>query len=88
MEAERDELAVKLRASEARMQARVEAFDEVVAAHKAETDTLRSRLLAPREPLPTPLVERPWFVATMTIIVTVAIAVPVTWLAVTEASGL
>lgn len=80
------EAAVKLEAAQRRLDAARKACAGRLDACNAEADELRRRLLEPRKPLPTPVVQRPWFVATVAIVITAAIAVPVTWLAVTEAA--
>lgn len=75
-------LEARLRASEARLVAERQRCTETTAACDREVAQLRLQLQAPSTARPTPLVERPWFVATMTILVTAAITVPVTWLVV------
>ncbi len=77
-----DSLEARLRASEARLVAERQRCTETTAACDREVAKLRLQLQAPSTARPTPLVERPWFVATMTILVTAAITVPVTWLVV------
>ncbi len=79
------ELTSELEASEKLVRVEQETCREKVDACDAQVKVLNDRLTG-RTPVvvDTPLVERPWFVATLTFIVTAAIAIPVTWLAVTE----
>jgi hypothetical protein len=81
-------LAVKLKGAEERIKTARERCAERVDACDQQNATLSFRLSEAGRV--EPVVEwytQPWFVATVTIIVTAAIAVPVTWLAVTESQG-
>lgn len=76
-------LAARLDAEQKRREADLAKCDANVTACNAETQKLKELLKNPRG-YELPLVERPWFVAVLTAVVVTAVAVPVTWLAVTR----
>jgi hypothetical protein len=85
-EIEKAELAAKLEQADKLLQLDRERCDARVDACDAQVKVLQDRLTGHTpEVEDTPLLERPWFVATITLLVSAAIIIPVTWLAVTEA---
>lgn len=76
-------LAARLDAEQKRRKADQERCAANVSACDANVERLQELLKTKVAP-GVPTVEQPWFVATITIVVTVAVAVPVTWLAVTQ----